>query len=254
MGPAKGLATAGAATEAQRGHVALGVFKWLKKKLSGLKKSGRSTYDTSILEPMLARIKEGNQQRSPGSMGGTSGATDTQQGTYESVILEPMLQRSQTPRGVADGIPPSAGAPKQKTEKPAQTANQQDDTPTFEALLVAVNKGEAADVRKLLEAGANPDEQDGYGWTPLRYAVRGGHMDAALALIESGADVDLASNTGRTPLMSAAGNGLSDMVEMLLKAGADHKAVNKAGETAFRISMRGGVLGCAECRVLLTIS
>jgi len=41
------------------------------------------------------------------------------------------------------------------------------------------------------------------------------------------------------------------MVEMLLKAGADTKLTNKAGETAFRISLRGGVVGCAKCRQLL---
>jgi ankyrin repeat protein len=122
------------------------------------------------------------------------------------------------------------------------------------ALMTAANAGDAAEIRKLVDSGAEPNQQDAYGWTALRYAVRSGHMDAATALIENGADVDLASKSGRTPLMSAAGNGLSDMLEMLLKAGADHKAKNSAGETAFRISMRGGKLGCAECRKLLTIS
>jgi ankyrin repeat protein len=122
------------------------------------------------------------------------------------------------------------------------------------SLMTAANSGDAAEIRKLAEGGAEPNELDAYGWSALRYAVRSGHMDAATALIELGADVDLASKSGRTPLMSAAGNGLSDMVEMLLKAGADHQATNSAGETAFRISMRGGVLGCAECRKLLTIA
>merc|ERR1719188_1818194 len=96
------------------------------------------------------------------------------------------------------------------------------------------------------------NEQDDFGWTALRFAVRAGHEAAATALIESGADVNLASSSGRTPLMSAAGNGYSSVVEMLLKAGADTTAVNKAGETAFRITLRGGVLGCARCRELLT--
>eukprot|EP00443_Scrippsiella_acuminata_P018103 CAMPEP_0115221822 /NCGR_PEP_ID=MMETSP0270-20121206/28170_1 /TAXON_ID=71861 /ORGANISM="Scrippsiella trochoidea, Strain CCMP3099" /LENGTH=231 /DNA_ID=CAMNT_0002635939 /DNA_START=50 /DNA_END=743 /DNA_ORIENTATION=- len=119
-------------------------------------------------------------------------------------------------------------------------------------LMLAAYKGDTEEVRGYAEGGAaDLDAQDAYGWTALRYAVRAGHADAAMALIESGANIDLASNSGRTPLMSAAGNGLPEMVEMLIKAGADTKVENKAGETAFRISMRGGVLGCAECRKLL---
>eukprot|EP00443_Scrippsiella_acuminata_P092420 CAMPEP_0115418384 /NCGR_PEP_ID=MMETSP0271-20121206/24635_1 /TAXON_ID=71861 /ORGANISM="Scrippsiella trochoidea, Strain CCMP3099" /LENGTH=318 /DNA_ID=CAMNT_0002842847 /DNA_START=17 /DNA_END=973 /DNA_ORIENTATION=- len=251
---AKGLVRVGASEQGQRGHVATGVFKrslqWLRTKFSRKKKPSPSTYDTFILKPMLARIES---SKSIGSGGGLS----SDLGTYESVILEPMLKRIQTPRGVSDGVPPPIGA-KRSMEEPEGTASNQvasGGMSSFEALIMAASEGDAAKAKKIVESGANPNEQDAYGWTALRYAVRSGHMDATLALIELGADVNLASKSGRcTPLMSAAGNGLPDMVKMLLKAGADHKAINNAGETAFRISMRGGVLGCAECRVLLTIS
>jgi len=119
-------------------------------------------------------------------------------------------------------------------------------------LMKAAFDGSVAEVKKLAGAGAELNAQDEYGWTALRFAARAGKVEAAGALIELGADVNLASKSGTTPLMSAAGSGYSEMIEFLLKAGADTTAVNNAGETAFRISMRGGVTGCAKCRQLLS--
>mmetsp|Transcript_59205 Transcript_59205/g.167937 ORF Transcript_59205/g.167937 Transcript_59205/m.167937 type:complete len:186 (-) Transcript_59205:209-766(-) len=119
-------------------------------------------------------------------------------------------------------------------------------------LMFAAHEGKADEVRALVaKDGSNLNAQDEYGWTALRYAVRSNHLEVATALIEAGADPNLASASGRTPLMSAAGNGLSSMLTLLLKCGADPDAVAKNGETAFRISMRGGVTGCAECRKML---
>mmetsp|Transcript_88045 Transcript_88045/g.284280 ORF Transcript_88045/g.284280 Transcript_88045/m.284280 type:complete len:184 (-) Transcript_88045:416-967(-) len=119
-------------------------------------------------------------------------------------------------------------------------------------LMFAAHEGKVDEIKALVaKDGSNLNAQDEYGWTALRYAARSNHLEVATALIEAGADPNLASASGRTPLMSAAGNGLSSMLTLLLKCGADPDAVAKNGETAFRISMRGGATGCAECRKML---
>jgi len=121
---------------------------------------------------------------------------------------------------------------------------------TTELMLVA-HIGDSAKVREAAATGIAVDAQDAYGWTALRYAVRGNHVEASSALIVLGANMNLASESGRTPLMSAAGNGLTAMVKLLLEAGADATVKNKAGQNAYDISLRGGAAGCEKIREMI---
>ena len=42
-------------------------------------------------------------------------------------------------------------------------------------------------------------EQDSYGWTALKIAVRSGNLDCAILLVEKGADVNHRPNVGEGP-------------------------------------------------------
>lgn len=99
-------------------------------------------------------------------------------------------------------------------------------------LMIAAWAGDDAKIKSLVDDGAVLDEQDDFGWTAIRYAVRNSKPAAAQTLVDLGADVNLASKTGRTPLMSSAGNGLVDMVDGLLKSGADVTLKDNNGMTA----------------------
>lgn len=60
------------------------------------------------------------------------------------------------------------------------------------ALHVAAERGDAAVVRRLLEAGADPDGGDSdYGWTPLQLSAHWNHGEAAAVLRQHGARVDV---------------------------------------------------------------
>jgi len=131
----------------------------------------------------------------------------------------------------------------------------------------AAGAGDAREVQALLAQGADPNEMDGAGGSPLIAAARGGRVDvmrvlikggadvnrrdvrfshwtplvyaihkrqdaAARLLLDSGADVDAAMDGGATPLIFAAAYGETAIVEDLLARGADPHRQTADGVTA----------------------
>ncbi len=68
----------------------------------------------------------------------------------------------------------------------------------------AAEKGDAARVKQLLDAGASVNAKDADGQTPLMKAVAAGHKSLALTLIMLGADLTEQDARGRSALMIAA--------------------------------------------------
>ncbi|KII89692.1 hypothetical protein PLICRDRAFT_107568, partial [Plicaturopsis crispa FD-325 SS-3] len=54
--------------------------------------------------------------------------------------------------------------------------------------------------RYLLDKGAEVDKPDGSGWTALHIAVSAGHEEIVRELVGAGADVNNRNNKGLTPL------------------------------------------------------
>jgi ankyrin repeat protein len=70
------------------------------------------------------------------------------------------------------------------------------------------------------------------GLTPLLFAARQGHIDAATALLDAGADVNEPSKGDKTPpLLMAIINGHFDLAKVLIERGADVKAAASNGAT-----------------------
>jgi ankyrin repeat protein len=70
------------------------------------------------------------------------------------------------------------------------------------------------------------------GLTPLLFAARQGHIDAATALLDAGADVNEPSKGDHTsPLLMAVINGHFDLAKVLIDRGADVKAASDNGVT-----------------------
>jgi FOG: Ankyrin repeat len=61
--------------------------------------------------------------------------------------------------------------------------------------------------------------------SPLTLAACGGHVDLALLLIERGANIEEVNDEGYTPLMEAAREGHEEMVCVLLQKGKRHSIV-----------------------------
>jgi ankyrin repeat protein len=103
------------------------------------------------------------------------------------------------------------------------------------ALRFAAESKNAALVKLVIEAGANPNASwkrhrsfaAGDGWTSLHIAGFNGEGEVVKILLDAGADVTSTDKDGATPLHVAKG----DAVEFLLTAGADANAAGKHGMT-----------------------
>ena len=88
--------------------------------------------------------------------------------------------------------------------------------------------------RTLLDAGADKDQEDKEGCTPLRSGA------ITRMLLDAGADKDLAGDDGCTPLMASALMGHGAITRMLLDAGADKDLVDVGGNTALHFAAMYG--------------
>jgi uncharacterized protein len=112
-------------------------------------------------------------------------------------------------------------------------------------LFNAARAGDAAQVKSLLEAGADHAAADEAGETALMHAAQGGHVAAVQVLIAAGADVNAKSPQGWTALAKAAYNGETErgyveVVEVLHEAGASLDERIFFGITPLMLAAGGG--------------
>jgi ankyrin repeat protein len=95
------------------------------------------------------------------------------------------------------------------------------------AWLVAVQSGDLAKARLLLEHGADADACGRCGKTALIFAIENYHAPMLQWLLETGASMAQTDEYSRTPLMAAVESGNVEAIEALLKAGADVNALQQ---------------------------
>lgn len=72
-------------------------------------------------------------------------------------------------------------------------------------------------VRYLIGKGANVNQANGYGWTPLMYAVNRGNMESVQLLLDAGADVNAVNDKGWNALQVAKEYKQKDIGKLLKK-------------------------------------
>jgi hypothetical protein len=127
---------------------------------------------------------------------------------------------------------------------PAQFPDFTPPTPLIDAAM----RNDTAEVKRLLAAGANPNEGRFLGATPIFFTLLHHNVEAAEAMIAKGADVKATDGSGSTTLMWAAYDEVPDtrLVELFLKQGIDPNAKNKKGETALTWALRRGYTPIVE--------
>lgn len=103
-----------------------------------------------------------------------------------------------------------------------------------EQLCFSVLRGDEAEVKRLLQEGADPNGKDRFGGSALEGAADGGFTEIVRLLVQKGADVNSRGSLGGTPLILAAGKGHMEVVRLLLESRAD---VNARAETGLNALM-----------------
>lgn len=116
-------------------------------------------------------------------------------------------------------------------------------------LIEAIGTDDSALVRLMLDAGADVNRPNKFGWTPLMEVVENEKSELVELFLSRGAKVNVQQNYGWTPLMKAAEKSNIELIELLLKFKADPNLVTSSGRTALMISIDRGNLYAA--RVLI---
>ncbi|HVS24446.1 MAG TPA: ankyrin repeat domain-containing protein, partial [Gammaproteobacteria bacterium] len=108
------------------------------------------------------------------------------------------------------------------------------------SIAAAAQANDAAQVRQLIQAGADVNAPAADGSTALLLAAYQSNLDVVKALLAAGADPNVANHFAVTPLLQASRYGDEATMEALLKGGADIDKAQREGETPLMAAARAG--------------
>ena len=107
-------------------------------------------------------------------------------------------------------------------------------------LLAAVRNSRIEATRHLIELGADIDKSDNYGFNPILAAAQSNEMEILHLLLERGANPNSRDINQRTPLQIASTNGNLQMISELIGKGAKVNKINSEGKTALYFAASAG--------------
>jgi len=110
-------------------------------------------------------------------------------------------------------------------------------------------RGDLDGVKKHIAKGADVNQYDRWGWTPIMWAIYYNYYDIVKYMLEQNADPNVRSVKDygsvlkdSTPLIIAATYGYGGIARQLLKHGASTKAVNRQGDSALTVAERNNFI------------
>lgn len=121
-------------------------------------------------------------------------------------------------------------------------------------IIEAVKAGKLSEVERLLASGADVNQQDEQGWTPLNWAAGRGDLACVGALLDAGADVFKVGRDQRTPYKIALAAGHAEVVRLLSEAedragGGRSSRSERLYSKAYPLESLRGFAGWSEGRI-----
>ncbi|MEP6843863.1 MAG: ankyrin repeat domain-containing protein [Pseudolysinimonas sp.] len=114
------------------------------------------------------------------------------------------------------------------------------------SLLEAAANGERAQLEALVAAGADLNEIDRHGRSPIMVAALGRHYDVVQSLVDRGADFDLQDRVCLNPFLLGCTSGDLALVTLMLDAGTDLTRVTRFGGNGITPASEKGFLDIVE--------
>lgn len=114
------------------------------------------------------------------------------------------------------------------------------------ALISAAERGDTAEMQRLIDQGAPLDGQDDRGRTAAVAATHAQQTEAVRLLIEAGADINIRDQRSDNVLLYAGAEGYLDIVNLAIAAGADTKLTNRFGGIAIIPASEHGYVEVVE--------
>ena len=116
------------------------------------------------------------------------------------------------------------------------------------ALTSASTKGNTEIVKLLIDAGANVNETNNFGYPYFATAIGSGQLEIVKLYISAGANVNIRDNKRQTPLMFATFEDTPNLaiIKLLLDSGADVNVTNVYRQTALDYARRRGHLAVVK--------
>ena len=151
----------------------------------------------------------------------------------------------------AQAQPARQVGPRQRTDQPALPGVGSRGDPTGEGATLAdrIQSGDRRAALAMIAAGADVNQAQPDGSTPLHWAVYRVDRELVNALLRKGARAKVVNRYGASPLAEAVRVGNADLAGMLLEAGADANVANEDGQTPLMLAARTGNVAVAELLV-----
>lgn len=111
------------------------------------------------------------------------------------------------------------------------------------ALHIVTARRDPTWLRFLIAKGANVNQRDRKGVSPLQMAANLGWIEGVEILVRRNANLDEVSDTGETPLISAVHQRNTTLMKILLEGGADPDRADNSGRSARDYAMLDGKNG-----------
>jgi ankyrin repeat protein len=112
-----------------------------------------------------------------------------------------------------------------------------------------IQSGDRKAALAMIAAGADVNQAQPDGTTPLHWAAYRVDRELVLTLLKKGAKADAVNKYGASPLAEAVRVANAELVGMILEAGADANVANEDGQTALMLAARTGDVGVAKLLV-----